>query len=133
MPVNVTLSGDNAGIGGGPYRPNLVGNPMIGGGSRQVWFNPAAFAQPAPGQFGNAGRNIVRGAGINNTDASLFRNFPGILKLESSNLRFRAEFYNIFNQVDYTNYGLTFGAPNFGQAIAARDARTIQLGVELSF
>ncbi|HEY1216058.1 MAG TPA: carboxypeptidase regulatory-like domain-containing protein, partial [Bryobacteraceae bacterium] len=123
----------NAGIGGAPYRPDLVGDPTHGGGSRQVWFNPAAFAKPPVGQFGNSGRNVVRGAGINNTDASLFRNFPHILKVESSGLQFRAEFYNIFNHANFSDFGRTFGSPNFGQAIAARDARTIQLGLRLFF
>jgi hypothetical protein len=132
-PLNITLSGDNAGIGGAPYRPDLIGNPAIGGGSQLEWFNPAAFAQPPLGAFGNAGRNVVRSAGINNTDASLFRTFPGILKLESSGLQFRAEFYNIVNHVNYSSFGTTFGSPNFGQATAARDSRTIQLGLRLYF
>jgi hypothetical protein len=132
-PINISLPGDNAGIGGAPYRPDLIGDPTIGGGSRQVWFNPAAFAKPAPGAFGNSGRNVVRAAGINNTDASLFRNFPRILKAESSGLQFRAEFYNIFNHTIFTSFGTTFGARNFGEATGARDARTIQLGLRLFF
>jgi hypothetical protein len=57
----------------------------------------------------------------------------GILKLESSGLQFRAEFYNIFNHTNFTGFGTTFGASNFGQAIAARDARTIQFGLPLYF
>lgn len=133
VPINITLPGDNAGIGSAPYRPNLVGDPTVGGGSRQTWFNPAAFAQPLLGSFGNSGRNVVRGAGINNTDASLFRNFPGILKLESSGLQFRAEFYNIFNHTNFNGFGTTFGSPNFGQATSARDPRTIQFGLRLFF
>jgi hypothetical protein len=48
-PLNITLSGDNAGIGDAPYRPDLIGNPAIGGGSQLEWFNPAAFAQPVLG------------------------------------------------------------------------------------
>ena len=132
-PINITLPGDNAGIGGAPYRPDLIGDPTAGGGSRQIWFNPVAFAKPVPGAFGNAGRNVVRGDGLNNTDASLFRSFPRILRSESSGLQFRAEFYNIFNQVNFSTFGTTFGSPNFGQATAARDPRTIQLGVRLFF
>jgi hypothetical protein len=137
-PLNITLPGDNAGIGvsGSPYRPNLVGDPAQGGGTRQVWFNPAAFARPpgpAPYSFGNAGRNVVTAAGINNTDASLFRDFPRILKVETSGLQFRAEFYNIFNHTNFTSFGTTFGASNFGQATAARDPRTIQFGLRLYF
>jgi hypothetical protein len=132
-PINITLPGDNAGVGGAPYRPDVISDPTTGGGSRKEWFNPTAFTQPAAGAFGNAGRNVVRGAGTYNTDASLFRNFPGILKLESSGLQFRAEFYNIFNQVNFNGYGTGFGVSNFGQATAARDPRTIQLGVRLFF
>jgi hypothetical protein len=132
-PINITLSGDNAGVGGAPYRPDLVGNPAANGGTRLQWFNPLAFAKPAPGQFGNAGRNVVRGAGINNTDASLFRNFPRILGVESSGLQFRAEFYNLFNHTQWSSYGTTFGVKNFGQAIGARDPRTVQLGLRLYF
>jgi hypothetical protein len=131
--LNITLSGDNAGVGGAPYRPNLISDPSTGGGTRQHWFNPLAFAQPAPGQFGSSGRNVVRGAGLNNTDASLFRNFPRILGLESSGLQFRAEFYNLFNHTQWNTYGRTFGVSNFGQAIGTRDPRTIQLGLRLFF
>jgi len=33
-PLNISLSGDNAGIGGGPYRPDLVGAPNLASGDR---------------------------------------------------------------------------------------------------
>lgn len=132
-PINITLPGDNAGVGGAPYRPNLVSDPNTGNGTWQDWFNIAAFARPVAGAFGNSGRNVVTGAGINNTDASLFREFPRILRVESSGLQFRAEFYNIFNHVNFSSYGTTFGSSNFGYATAARDARTIQLGLRLYF
>ncbi|MBV8830538.1 MAG: carboxypeptidase regulatory-like domain-containing protein [Acidobacteriaceae bacterium] len=132
-PLNITLSGDPVGIGSAPYRPNLVGDWRTGGGSQTIWFNPAAFAQPTPGNFGNAGRNVVRSAGTINTDASLFRNFPGILKRDTSGLQFRAEFYNIFNHTNFSTFGTTFGSPTFGQATAARDARSIQLALRLFY
>jgi hypothetical protein len=76
---------------------------------------------------------VVRSDGIVNTDASLFRNFPGILKRESSGLQFRAEFYNIFNHANFSSFGTTFGSPTFGQATAARDARDIQFGIRLYY
>jgi hypothetical protein len=132
QPNAISLPGDNAGVGSAPYRPDLVKDPNKGG-TRQQWFDPTAFAKPAPGNFGNAGRNIVRGAGLNNTDASLFRNFPRILGVESSGLQFRAEFYNLFNHTQWNSYGTTFGVANFGQAIGARDPRTVQLGLRLFF
>jgi len=131
-PLNISLPGDNAFIGGAPYRPDLVHDPNTHGG-RTAWFDPTAFAQPAPGRFGNASRNVVRAAGLNNTDASLFKNFRGILKRENSGLQFRAEFYNIFNHTQWSAFRTSYGSSDFGAAIAARDARDIQLGLRLYF
>jgi len=64
-------------------RPDVAGNPYKGGicsnGSRvgipSCWFNPNAFAVPAPGQFGNAGRNILRGPGFVQCDLALQKGF----------------------------------------------------------
>ena len=60
-------------------RPDVAGNPYKGGicsngsrvGTPSCWFNPNAFAVPAPGQFGNAGRNILRGPGFVQCDLAL--------------------------------------------------------------
>lgn len=131
-PLNISLPGDNAGIGGAPYRPDVVLTPTIIG-SRTSWFDPAAFAKPAAGQFGNAARNIVRGAGINNTDASLFKNFRNVFKSERAGLQFRAEFYNLFNHAQWNGFRTNYGASDFGAATSARDARDIQLGLRLFF
>ena len=50
-----TLSGDNARVGGGgPQRPNLVGEPNGGPKSLAKWFNTSAFEQPARGTYGNS-------------------------------------------------------------------------------
>jgi hypothetical protein len=133
VPLNITLPGDNAGVGSAPYRPDLVSDPMAGGGSRLTWFNPNAFAKPAPGAFGSSGRNIATQAGLNNTDASLFKNFPGVFKREGTGLQFRAEFYNIFNHAQWNAYRTSFGTAGFGSATGTRDARDIQLGLRAYF
>jgi hypothetical protein len=73
------------------------------------WFNPAAFAAPlaicGPQQnaqcFGNAGRNILIGPGINVLDASLSKSFP--IFGENRRLTFRLE---MFNALNHPNYGL---------------------------
>jgi hypothetical protein len=132
-PLNITLPGDNAGIGGGSYRPDAVRDPNIGDSSRERFFDPDAFAAPPRGQFGNAGRNIVRSAGINNWDLSIFKNFPGILGRESSRLQFRLELYNAFNHTQWNAFRTSFGTAGFGSANGARDARSIQLGLKLYF
>ncbi len=130
-PLNITLPGDNAGIGSAPYRPNQVGDPSVSNPTRELFFDPNAFAQPAPGLFGNAARNVVEGPGINNWDISLFKSFPGILGREGSALQFRAEFYNAFNHTQWTSLRTGFGSSSFGAVTDARDARVIQLGLKL--
>jgi hypothetical protein len=50
--------------------------------------------------FGNVGRNVLRGPGQNNVDFSLIKRFPFG---ESKNIEFRAEFFNLFNHVNFAN------------------------------
>ena len=68
-------------------RPDVIAgvraNLPRGERTAQRWFNPAAFAEvpaldPVTGlpRFGNAGRNILVGPGLNNLDASLAKSFP---------------------------------------------------------
>ena len=57
----------------GTNRANIVGDIHSGGGELEQWFNTAAFAQPALGAFGNSGRSILRGPGINNLDLALLQ------------------------------------------------------------
>ena len=132
-PIDITLPGDNAGVGGSFYRPNLVGNPTTGTGDRVRFFDPAAFAAPTRGLFGNAGRRVVFGGGLNNWDISLFKNFRGLFGRESNNLQFRAEFYNAFNHTQFNSYRNSFGTADFGNANGARDARSIQFGLKFYF
>src|SRR6516164_9869533 len=59
-------------------RPDLVGNPYEGvcpngfrAGTPACWFNPSAFTLPPPGQFGTAGRNILRGPAFAQFDLAI--------------------------------------------------------------
>src|SRR5262249_4246173 len=81
-PLTVCLTDDIAGTGTGAgsyecQRPDVTGNPNLSKDKRtlNVFFNTAAFSIPALGTFGNAGRNIIRGPGINNWDLSFFKDF----------------------------------------------------------
>jgi hypothetical protein len=80
-------------------RPDLVPgvDPYLHGvqGKGAVpWLNPAAFAVPQPGTFGNLARNAVRGPGMYQWDLTLSKKFT--IK-EEKNVEFRAECYNILN------------------------------------
>jgi len=50
--------------------------------------------------FGNVGRNVLRGPKQVNVDFSIIKRFP---IRESKNLEFRAEFFNLFNHVNFAN------------------------------
>jgi hypothetical protein len=63
-----------------------------------LYLNPAAFAMPAPGTYGNLGRNALRGPGTSQLDFTLSKKFP---VRETMNLEFRAECYNILNSPVY--------------------------------
>jgi hypothetical protein len=103
VPFTPVLSFDNADLQSllTSERPELVGNPYTGvcpNGSRvgtpSCWFNPNAFAVPAPGQFGNAGRNILRGPRFAQFDVALQKAFQF---REGTRIVFGAEAYNLLN------------------------------------
>jgi hypothetical protein len=79
-------------------RPDRIGDPFAGvPHNRTQWFNAAAFAPPAPGVFGNAGRNSLRGPGLFTADWGLDKNFHFT---ERVNLQFRWEVFNALNRVN---------------------------------
>ncbi|MBL8293602.1 MAG: TonB-dependent receptor [Bryobacterales bacterium] len=129
LPLTVSIPGDRAGVGGGGQRPDLIGAVTM---DRTLarWFNTGAFANPALGTFGSAGRSLVRAPGINNWDVSFIKATQ--LK-ERMALQFRAEFFNLFNHTQWAGVNTSFGAAAFGQVTSARDPRITQLGLRLLF
>jgi hypothetical protein len=76
------------------------GDPYAQNQSRDGWINPAAFAIPANGTFGNYPFNSLRGPIFINEDANVSKNFK---VTEKVTWQIRAEAYNLFN---HTNLGL---------------------------
>jgi hypothetical protein len=111
-------------------RPNLIGDAKLEDGTEQRWFNTAAFAIPARGTFGNAGRNIVQGPGFATANLSLLKN----LRLsEVTTLQLRAEAFNLFNRTNYNLPDNYVSSPSFGAILSAGSPRRFQLGVKLLF
>ncbi|HUA21341.1 MAG TPA: carboxypeptidase-like regulatory domain-containing protein [Bryobacteraceae bacterium] len=82
------------------YNPAFTG-PIILGGPNE-YFNPNAFLPPAPGTYGNVGRDTLYGPGIATVDFSAQK----VVKIsERVRAQFRAEFFNILNHAN-------FGTPN---------------------
>jgi hypothetical protein len=128
-PLTVTIPGDRAGTGSGGQRPDAV-TPVALEKTFSRWFSTSSFANPALGTFGNAGRGLIRGPGINNWDVSFIKRTPIV---EGVDLQFRAEFFNLFNHTQAAGVNTSFGAAAFGQVTSARDPRITQLALRLLF
>jgi hypothetical protein len=83
-------------------RPSVVPgvDPFLQTGDKRYFLNPAAFAFPQPGQFGNLGRYALHGPGLSQLDFTTHKRFAID---EKRNIEFRAEIYNIFNRANFTN------------------------------
>jgi hypothetical protein len=107
FPFNVNYDA-GANIDTGPGRPDILGDPRIGEGGRNRWFDTTVFGNPGPGRFGNLPRNSLRGPGYWRTDASLFKKFRFT---EHKELEFRIESVNVFNHVNLGNPNDNIGNP----------------------
>lgn len=84
-------------------RPDVVPgvNPFLKNPhDKRVYLNPAAFAIPAPGAYGNLGRWALHGPGLAQVDFTLHKRFP---VNERVNLEFRTEIYNVLNRANFAN------------------------------
>jgi hypothetical protein len=128
-PLTVGISPDQAGTGTGGQWANRTA-PVTRAKTLSQWFSTSSFALPAQGTFGNGGRSIIQGAGINNWDLSFSKR---TLLRENVALQFRAEFFNLFNHAQWSGVGTTFGSGTFGTVTSARDPRIGQLALRLLF
>jgi hypothetical protein len=135
-PLNATVSSDVALSGTGSQRPNVVGDWQLSGDrslSAKIaeWFNPAAFATPATGTFGNAGRDIILAPGNATANVALFKTFPLPLR-EGMKFQFRSEFFNVLNRVNLSNPNTTVGS-SMGRITGAGSARVLQFALKVLF
>jgi hypothetical protein len=128
----------NSSFGGGITRPDYVaGCPKNLGGSAYSrvtkWFNTACYTQPGAYAFGSTPRTdgAVRAHGIANWDAALNKNFA---LTERFKLKFDAEFFNLFNRVQFAAPTAQVSNINYGKVTATRNQqRLIQLALRLTF
>jgi hypothetical protein len=99
------------------YRPTVVpGVPLEVFGSQYPGgkiFNAAAFSPAPEGQQGNFGRNVLRSFGAFQIDIALQRRFQ---LTQGLNLRFRTEFFNIFNRPNFGPPVNDLSSPLFGHS-----------------
>jgi hypothetical protein len=112
--------------------------------------NGTAMANAFGTDIGNVGRNVLRGPRQSNVDFSVIRR---LAISETKNVEMRAEFFNLFNRVNFANPIANFNAvpvssidPNTGRIINPADLgdfgrinstsnnpRLIQLAVKFNF
>ena len=101
-PFSVSAAGASLNAPGSAQRADQVKADVGYTGSIASWFDPFAFKPVTDVRFGTAGFNTMRGPGVANLDASLFRSFN---ITERFKLQFRAEALNFTNTPHFGNPG----------------------------
>ncbi|MCX6622738.1 MAG: hypothetical protein NTY38_17055 [Acidobacteria bacterium] len=126
---DTVLGGDIC--GGGELHPNTVGNWKRDYASRAdmvaAYYNKAAFAAPAPGVYGSTGRNIIQGPNFTTSDFALLKD---IVTFKEQHFQFRAEFFNAFNQVNFSSVRNNLADSRAGQISGVNVGRQIQFGLK---
>lgn len=164
-------TGAVGGLPGGPsgtgYQDNQflmrdLSQPCRASGDTEQWLNPNAYtlANFNLGGIGNASRGSCYGPGQSQTDFAIYKNWTipfwkSRYTSESAQIQFRAEIFNLFNNVQFRTLDTTYDAASatldnanpffatqilsstpgagFGVAAATRDPREIQFGLKIIF
>jgi hypothetical protein len=152
FPANTGRGLDGVGQFGEAWRPDVTGNPNIGG-SRDQFFDVTAFSLPAPGTLGNAKKGSVKGPGTWIVNLAFYKD---IVRTSGVNVELTALLDNAFNHpqffvpslgtdgfMDLTDYliggdannGTTavLGADTVGNAEGFSAGRVVRFGLRLRF
>ncbi len=117
-------------------RPNLVGDPQVGGNGQDptnFWLAKSAFALPnVNNPYGNLGRNALRGPGFWQWDMAVNKTFR-IPAREGMAVQFRSEFFNVLNHTNFGFPDMNFSNASFGQIRATYPPRQVQFALKLIF
>ncbi len=137
LPFSPSLSNTASLNANAPLRPDRIASAdpfnVPGGQNRDQWFNPGAYSVPAPFQFGNAGRNSLRGPGLFEADWALNKRFN---LNEQRAFQLRWEVYNVFNRTNLANPNgaIDAGPGNTGVITGtAAPMRQMQVGLRFDF
>ena len=153
LPFTIYSGVQQTGVGSdGTDRPDQIGTPDLstsrtvredyfglGADNASLFFVPINVpggTGPNHGRFGMLGRNTFRGPALRNADVALIKDTP-IGKRgagELGTLQFRAEFFNLFNIVNFGLPANTVTGPGFGMiSRTAASSRQIQFSIKLIF
>jgi hypothetical protein len=121
----VTVSG-TAFVGVRPRLTGVPAEPVASG----LYANPAAYAAPLPGTWGDAGRNSIRGPRQFGLDASVAR----VFRLRGrTNLEWRLAATNVLNRVTFATINTVIASPQFGRPTVANSMRRVVATLRLRF
>ncbi|MDR3724484.1 MAG: carboxypeptidase regulatory-like domain-containing protein [Terracidiphilus sp.] len=95
------------------------------------YLDPTAFSKPDADTFGNVKKDSFVGPRYINWDASLTRGFG--LHREGTELRFRAEYFNLANHTNLGDPNLQKTSASFGRITSDVSPRIAQLSLKLVF
>jgi trimeric autotransporter adhesin len=113
----------------GALRASYTGAP-IDDRPQGYYVNPGAFSAPAPGQWGNAGRNSITGPSQFSLNSSITRTF---LLSNRFSLDWRIDATNILNRVTYSSLNTVVGSPQFGLPNRANAMRKVLSSLRVRF
>jgi hypothetical protein len=114
----------NGGASRNVRRPDVVPgvDPFITSGGL-LFLNPAAFATPLPGTYGNLQRGALHGPGFAQVDLVVAKHFA---LNGPRNAEFRIEVFNVFDRTNFSNPVATL--PNALPTTALTEANRVQPG-----
>jgi hypothetical protein len=113
----------------GTLRPDYTGAPLYAAPSG-LFLNPAAYAAPPAGQWGNAGRDSIIGPSQFSLNTSMARTF----RLNGQfNLDLQVDSTNFLNHATFTSWYTTITSAQFGLPAAANGMRSMQTTLRLRF
>jgi len=131
--LNVTTGQDNSGNGLNNQRPNKVSDDVYGVKTVAAYLNKAAFAQPAPGTFGNLEINSIKGPARWTVDGTLSKT----IKLASTQtIELRLESINVLNHPNFGNPATNLNLGTFGRITTLQTGSTpriFQFGLKYGF
>lgn len=132
MPFSVSMASPTSNTGT-PQRPNRVCNGNLSAGKQSIkeWYQLSCFVTPPNYTFGNTGRNVLIGPGLETWDLGADKDFR---LTERFGLQFRSEFFNALNHPNFGLPNASIGSVAAGTITnVITNARQVQFALRLHF
>lgn len=135
FPFSIVSGRDNSFTGINRDRADFTGGDASLGSGRSHgdmvarYFDTSKFTTNAIGTFGNTPKNMLRGPGYFNTDFALLK----VTRISRVDVQFRAEAFNVFNNVNFNLPNNNVSSAQFGRITSALDGRILQFGLKVLF